>query len=165
MRTLGLDPGANGAAVLLDDLSVLSWWAWTESRGGWRVRSSQGEFRSGTIHDLAMHLCRCGPLRVAVEGLYLPRGPKAQSVLPLAESAGELIGPLRVFGTVHRPTWQTWAAQLGLSSMAGKRSEGVVVQEARRRFEWSPYPGGELTLGEELAVCEAAWIARWVASC
>ncbi len=170
MRALGVDPGHSAGAALLDDQAVLWWWAWTRVVAGYRVTSPGGRVVVSSMYQVG-RLVALGveaPCRVAVEGLYVSqaRGRAAagrrQGTLDCAEQAGELMGPLRHLGTIQRPTWQTWAMDvLGISTQVGSRhADELMVQEARRRYHWPEGP--RLTLGEELATCEAAHIARWV---
>lgn len=176
---LGVDPAATGtgAAVLRVDGEVAACWAWTwlDGRGMWRVRTSDASecvypgASVGTVGyvvgcDVAR---RVGSARLVVEGLYAaPRWKQAKGgaagadVLKLAEATGRTIEGMVRAGLIEpeRPTWKEWAAPIGLASLAAKDAERHVVSAARRDG-WLPRG---LTAAEEVAVAEAAAMARWV---
>ena len=111
-----------------------------------------------------------GPFVLSLEGLYVPsgRGSRAKqvSVVPLAESAGEILGALRSGATeVHRPTARQWRAQvIGVGShVKAQQAEEIAVRWATRSLRWVVPIGQSLTYAEEGAVCEAACMASYVA--
>lgn len=174
---LGVDPGACGAAALVSGSVVSSWWAWSPSRGGWRVRCSGAEpWRVESMHGLGERLALCVGLRgegrvpVVVEGLFAAHGNTAaakgrrRSVVALAESCGELLGPLRLcaLGEPQRPRAAEWrSAVLGVGPQtSAAAAEEYAVEWARRTLRWVAPPEG-LTQAELGAVCEAAAMAVW----
>lgn len=181
LPVLAADPGLCGGAVLLDPdgRTVLDWWAWAwlDGQGGrFRVRASARVAQvAPSMHEVGERLSCVGPCVVVVEGLFLAnRNTKAakgkrRSLLPLAELAGELVGPLRAVaeGPVLRPVAQTqWRPEvLGLGRDASaKDAEEYAVAWAQRHLDWSRTTGlrqARLTLAEEGAVCEAACMAVW----
>ena len=174
---LGVDPGStNGGAVLLDADSVRVWWAWTWLRGkGGRYRVTRGDAGGvsvaevTTMHDVALGLARSGPWAVAVvEGLYVPpprRGRRVnpQSVVPLAEAAGELLGPVRASaGRLERPLASVWRRDvLGAAGATARDAEARARLWAMRALQWPCEAEGVVTESEAGAVAEAACMASW----
>ena len=182
MLTLGIDPGGSspGGAVLLDEAGVSAWWVWSWLRsggGGYRLRSGGDapEMEEERLPDLHLVGCRIREAmperyRLVVEGLYVPTGRRRgrvnpQSVVPLAESAGLVMGPL-LGGAIDlaRPLASEWRRSvLGLPPRTSADSaEEYAVQMAPRLHRW---PGGALpeglTLAEEGAIAEACLMAGW----
>ena len=172
--------------------SVLCWWSWCwlKAKGG-RFRLTHAHHKSDRVfshdvdsmHDVGerisvdIHLLT-GSTRVAtvaLEGLYIAAvkgattkaramaAKKAQSMIPCAEMAGEIQGPLRALGPIQRPTANEWLGSLGLTSSLGSaRLEAYCLQIAKRRYEW---PGGFPkcpTQKELVAVVESAHMAAHV---
>lgn len=169
---LGLDPGRHsGGAALLVGERVEAWWAWTwlSGRGGrYRVRRgdaggvSEAELES--LHVLGLAVARSGPWDVlVVEGLYTPRGRRVspQSIVPLAEAAGEVLGPLRqAAGRIKRPLASVWRRDvLGLAGQGARECEAYARAWAMRSLGWACEPWDALTEGEGGAVAEAACMA------
>lgn len=172
MLTLSADPGSTtGAAVLLEGETVTDWWTWTwlKAKGGrYRVRSSYGDLEVPSMHQVATTLAPPAVDLLVVEGLYAPgdRSKVAtQSIVPLAESAGELLGPLRGLAPeVLRPLASVWRRQLlGLPpDMGAKQAEEYAVSWAQRALSWAvPYDRWALTYAEGGALCEAACMGVW----
>lgn len=110
---LGIDPGANGAAVLVGPSGrpVVAW-AWLartrEGRRAFEVAIVQGGDRDGarieivpSMHDLGILIIEgarrvAGTARIdaAIESQHVAKSVKA--TILLARSAGEIIGPMRV---------------------------------------------------------------------
>lgn len=125
-------------------------------------------------HEVGQALARVAllePYLLCLEGLFVPRPRQGQptgkhlgqvrSVLTLAESTGELAGPLRQGATkVLRPTAAQWRhAVLGLHTRTSSdHAEEVALRAMRGR------PPLVADLGELVGdphVAEAACIARW----
>jgi len=186
---LGVDPGrSNGAAVLLTAHNeVAAWWTWClmARKDGpvWRV--SQG--LTGDCDNVAA-MWEVGDLisgqliydgmtnqpiaKLSLEGLFVPRLRRGkpvnpQSVIPLAEAAGELVGGLRMT-PAHRPLATEWRSrQLGLRrGTSADAAEAAAVRMAPHAFTWPKDAGIEAapTKAERGALAEAAYIARdgWV---
>jgi hypothetical protein len=140
LPVLGVDPGREGAAVLVAPgdapLRCLGAWWWRPVKGGWLVSDTgDREWGAATLHDVAgwirldtRQLARAGH-RVVLEGLYVSSLDRAPSVLALAESAGEVLGPLRGVGPVLRPTAATWRAKvLRLGRVSAARAEAYAIE-------------------------------------
>lgn len=175
---LAVDPGSHsgGAALVTPSLEVVAWWSWVQlKRKGhvvYRLRGSSSPQEPSEYADLhqvgqAVADAMSGPYVLVVEGLFVSRASKKalQSVLPLAESAGLVMGPLLELaqGDVLRPLAQPqWRrVVLGLpQSTNDKAAEAYAVEHARRAFGWAT-PPPTATYAEEGAVCEAACMAQW----
>lgn len=171
---VGLDPGrhSGGAALLVGEV-VERWWAWTwlTARGGrYRVRTGDAgglaEAEVPSLHVLAQGIARSGPWDVlVVEGLYTPRRRKRavnpQSIVPLAEAAGEVLGPLRQgAGRIERPLASVWRRDvLGLAAADARTAEAYARAWAMRALRWACEPSEGVTEGEMGAVAEAACMA------
>lgn len=140
MLILGLDPGASGGACLLQygehaPHKAPGAWAWAP-----RTRQKQRRFEVvdedgygvifESIHAVAAHIAEDAmtrgltPYHLVLEGLFAPKRRKGMSpqshagrlsrAMTLAESAGELLGPLRAgsIGAVIRPQNTTWRARV-----------------------------------------------------
>ena len=181
--TLGVDPGRSGAAVLLEgDRRVVGWWAWTllgrKAGESWRLRWPDGVADLGD-NAASLGAIGCGIRNavrpwpsagndwpdLVVEGLFVPRARAGgrpvdpQSVIPLAEATGELIGGLGLRPRA-RPPANVWRpAMLGIPARTpADEAEAYAIRMYPTTF--GALPEG-LTRGELGAVCEAAWIARW----
>lgn len=101
---------------------------------------------------------------VCMEGLFIAKGDRGPSLLTLAESAGELVGPLRGLGIVARPTAAHWRAKV---LRLGRVSAKVAEEYAIRCVASGAVVDGDLgALTGNGHVCEAACIAvygLWVA--
>jgi hypothetical protein len=164
-------------------------WSWDrlDRKGGavYRCRTSEGgEFVGrdlavivSTVHRDTLVDLAPDPawLDLVVEGLFVPRIPtkkakpggkpppkfNPQSVIPLAESAGIILGLLSgIAATTSRPLAVEWRHRvLGLApNTPADEAEAFAVRMAPALFE------GLGALAHVGAVCEAAWIARdgWV---
>jgi hypothetical protein len=169
---LGVDPGLDGAAVLTDGAAVIGWWTWHHLAAGkrkaerWTMAGHPELPESewpvcGSLHDVAEEITEQvlapPPYRVdvvAVEGLY----QAGHSVITLAESAGELVGPLRCLAPIVRPRASTWRPViLGSRRWTSAEAEGAAVDQCRLRLDWHP---------PTAHAAEAACIALWaLAAC
>lgn len=172
---LGVDPGACGAAALVEWPSrrLVRWWVWTtlERRGGEAVRlTTHPAFlypldvrgMPGVAGEILDDLAGLeGPgLVLSVEGLF----SCGQLCIPLAEATGELIGPLRSLTTqpIRRPLSREWRPRiLGIPATTKKEpAEAAAVRWA----EGLGLLGAEhaaLTKAERGALAEACAIALW----
>jgi hypothetical protein len=192
---LGIDPGhLNGAAVLLTgERTVAAWWTWKrlDRKGGpvWRVTAARDvegaeprEAMWQVGHAIGTWLMLLDPHRpmyqptLVLEGLFVPRPRRGQrpvnpqSVIPLAEATGELIGGLRMTPAL-RPKATDWRwDQLRLPNRTpADAAEAAAVKLAPHFFDWpeGAEPVTTPTKAELGALCEAAWISRygWVRLC
>lgn len=120
---LGVDPGKEGGAVLVAlgvaPLEVLGAWHWRPSGAAWTLTDAHGaEVQAESLHGVGVAVAGVaaavapGGWRVVLEGLYLDSLAKASRILTLAESAGEVIGPLRSLGVIDRPNASHWRAKV-----------------------------------------------------
>lgn len=181
-HVLGIDPGNNsGAAVLLSKHdNVVAWWTWKRliRKAGdvCRVDCSDGNAvclaHMWEIGDtIARYLSEKNLAPTfALERLFVPRPRRGQrpvnpqSVIPLAEARGELIGGLRMRPT-HEPLATDWRwRQLSLPNRTRHdAAEQAAINCARHAFTW-PKASAPQTKAEKGALAEAAFIARdgWV---
>jgi hypothetical protein len=176
---LGVDPGNEAGAVVLldpDGRTVRAAWTWRrlKRRLGdvWRLDDHLGgtltchdlvEAAETIRRDLALVLAELGAKQVdlVVEGLFVAQGGKlnVQSVLPLAESAGILLGCLAglAAGAALRPRASEWRpVVLGLgTNTPAAQAEAVAVRMGLAAFD------GLGELAQVGHVAEAAWMARW----
>lgn len=182
MTSIGIDPGSkDGALVLLSGRdSVLSWLAyWTRDRTDGRhlfvSMAHHPEPREVASLHLAVTAWRYDirsltqEYRLVCEALFVHREAKRQSaVIPLAETVGELLGPLRdgAEGEVERPLASQWRPRvLGLARNTNAEvAERQALKLVPHRFGW---PGNgwrdvaTLPRKPRGAVAEAACIAAW----
>lgn len=179
LPTLGIDPGATcGGAALLDPdgrtvTNALSW-ARRDRKAGpvWLVTLPSG--REVVVADLGLVAASVAGFvehaspyvasyDLVVEGLFVPPAGRLnpQSVIPLAESAGFMLGALcgRARRTL-RPRAVEWRHEvLGLSPRTkADAAEAHAVRMGRAAFV------GLGALADVGHVVEAAWMARfgWV---
>ena len=163
MMIIGIDPGYQaGAAVMMVDGRAVCCWRWSIRRrvSGpiWvltTANGSQREVRSLTmIGEDIRQAINGAEFVLVVEDLF----GKGRTLQRLAESAGEVMGPLRASATGQplRPGASTWRPQvLGISPRTkADEAEAAAVKWAQR-----------ITGLDELAscghTCEAACIASW----
>jgi hypothetical protein len=181
---LGVDPGrSSGAAVLLasDGKRVENWWTWKlmkrKSGEVWRVMAlglkPEAAFEADAMWQVGQFISNCvyravGPEPALIlEGLFVPwqkKGRKRQSpqsVIPLAEATGELVGGLRMTPRL-RPLANLWRAEvLSLPARTpAAEAEQAAQAYARVAFDW-PDGEGPPTEAERGALAEAACIAFW----
>jgi hypothetical protein len=162
--------------VLLDDdgETVFEWWTWQLLRRKdgvvWRVTSSVGWTKEvDSIWEIGRQM---SPLfkrdnTLVVEALFVPvrrRGQRPiapQTIIPLAEACGELIGGLRMTPR-YRPLATLWRYQvLGLPAKTrAKDAERRAIKHASTQFVW-PEGAKAPTEAEKGALAEAACIARY----
>lgn len=157
---LGIDPGKNGGAVLLDSAHTLvqAWWWQPCKAGGYEVQSQYGDalgFWWHSLTELGGYLPTLQ--RVAVEGLFAGRA--RQAIIGTAETAGELLGAIAPkVEQVLRPPASRWRADLlrlpggTKAAQADRYARQVVVA----RF-------GELEAWRCGHAVDAACIALWAA--
>jgi hypothetical protein len=147
-HVLAIDPGATAGAALLDSYgAVVAWWAWSPTTTGYRVRGTgmdDGGLGVANMRRVGETVVRLAawfapqPRCVVVEriAIHLGRRVKASSIITLAESTGELIGPLRDLGEVHRIDPATWAALCG--GLGPRQTERARTAALRLRWEVEP---------------------------
>jgi hypothetical protein len=177
MIALGIDPGKQGAAVILlveDGRSrVVRAVAWCpRPAGGFRLRrdSEDEGRREWEIRDWTWHpQCVVGELTkglavdlAAVEGIFAV-GDHVNGIVLLAEHAGAMVAEARRHvEAVHRPLARDWRPrQLGLSvrTPADRCEEMAITRAGQIGMVPTLWRAG-YTLTEWGAICEAAWIAR-----
>lgn len=110
-KSIGIDPGTNGAAVLLEDRQLSEAWWWKPRRtSGYFVQSTREKFEVGSLSELAPHFA--GIVSVAIEGLFV--GPSRSTIVRTSETAGELLGAIMINSgvSVTRPMASRWRADL-----------------------------------------------------
>lgn len=157
---LGVDPGKNGGAVLLDSTLALvqAWWWRPCKAGGYEVQSQHGDaigFWWASLTELAGHLPTLQ--RAAVEGLYAGRA--GQAIVGTAETAGELLGAIaQRCSDVQRPMASQWRGGLlrlppaTKAAQADKYAKQVIVARYGALQAWK--------CGHAV---DAACIALWAA--
>jgi hypothetical protein len=163
MYYLGIDPGKTGAAVGIknDTVDFVAYWRPCQRKKKQKYRLEIKSFRdddlildslSGVSETIRSYIVADDCI-VAVEGLvYNPRVPNFRSLIALAESTGELLGPIRTLCPYPiRPTASQWRSKM-LKSPGRKRleAEQSAVEQINldlRGFE------------SNIHVVEAAWIA------
>ena len=116
MATLGIDPGMEGAAVLLDDAGGFTGcWHWTRARmkasddtvqRGWDLGSCMAVV-AGVAHGFGALAC--------IESMYVPKDPKRHpSFLVLMEATGIAIGACQAAGlqVPYRPKATQWRKKI-----------------------------------------------------
>jgi len=163
MRALGVDPGRNGAAVLVEqqrgysEPQVVAGWVWTWRGGRKRPCYSLAgppdgvqEFRtlSAVGTHIGIHAKHCGwsrdSLEVAVEALFVGRGKGVRSALKTAELAGEVQGPLvEILTPGHkawRPTPSEWRLHARLPRVGRSAAKDAAIAWANERFSMTAHP-------------------------
>ena len=86
-----------------------------------------------TLHDVALAIASeaspHGRWRVVLEGLFVPSASRASRILTLAESAGEVLGPLRGDGVIARPLASEWRGKvLRLGATSADAAEEYAIR-------------------------------------
>ncbi|MCK5495414.1 MAG: hypothetical protein V3S93_02505 [Methyloceanibacter sp.] len=173
---IGIDPGADGGAVILqaDGQTALDAFRWRKGVGGYNVRSIYGpSTKVPTLAHVGDRIARAFGHKVwlGVEGLFVPRpNPghlhvhpgQIRHVLTLAENAALVYGPmLGKAERVERPTAAVWRpAILGIARNASSKSSEAAAIAACTKMR-PPIVTGLRDLGEDPHVAEAACIARY----
>jgi hypothetical protein len=183
LPVLGIDPGHDGAAVLLgaNGKSLLGRWQWhrlgrTKKRYGrraWLVTSAEGTGELPTLGAVGVRIVgemvrggiRPGGYVLVVEGLF----GRGDTLRILGEEAGAVYGPLEAGAANeledYRPRSQTWRRQvLGID----ERAVGAAgAEEAARRLVGTWLDPFDTALSDAIAgvggghLAEACYIARW----
>jgi len=158
MIHIGIDPGAVGAAVAMDDadgevIAAVHW----DARRAWYLDSEDdravwtrldGAKMVGAIKRLSMSVSsavRGGPVRLVVEDVGLRKGKGVP--LALATNAGIAIGVVSAVlcvDSLRRPRPEAWRKVLTGRALAGRRADLKAVAMAWARGE--VYPGVEVRL-------------------
>lgn len=175
-HVLAIDPGRDGAAVLLapNGREVAAAWAWHG-----KTRKGAPLFEVGMVgpwEGVEERVCRSmpslgrellegtrqlgSPFHLVVEGLFVPRDRAPEGVLTLAEDAALVYGQLLDEAlTIDRPLASTWRAatlRKGWGRTSKEAEAGARVVCAATRLG--------IGLGELINnphACEAACMARW----
>lgn len=161
LSTLGIDPGRDGGASLLDpDGRLVEVWGWRWLERDvpvWRLRSRTLETEHAHLHGVGEAIAGLCPERLAlvVEGLF----GHGVTLERLSWFAALVAGPLldRAVGEVRRPEASTWRPTvLGIApSTPAKAASAAALRLVPRLV-----PGlGRLATDEH--ACEATAIARW----
>jgi len=130
-RVLAIDPGRTGAAVLaIGDGSSIARaggaWTWRPRKHGYTLqRGCGGKVGVADLHEVACELRAAaeGIEALVVEGLFAPRRETGEAQgkhlarmarqLTLAQSKGEVLGPLRsLTPTLYEPMAREWRAKV-----------------------------------------------------
>lgn len=175
--TMAIDPGHDGAAVLLDGSGRRAVGAW-----GWHRREPAagifvwdvvpfGLYHPGwdrpmpSLHAIGVVLADAclelaAPFHLVVEGLFVPKDREPEGALTLAEEAALVYGPLfDGAATLSRPLASTWRASV-LRPRWGRSSKEAEAAARQGCIERGIAP----SLGSLLDnphVCEAAMMAVW----
>lgn len=173
----GGDPGqGSGAMVLLrSHRRVMAWWTWLEMarKNGpnvIRLTSSLG-LRRATFDTVGQAVATIPeslvyeyPFELSLEAVFANR-KNPQSVIPLAESRGQIISSMGQAPN-HSPYATQWRPrQLNIRGNAeATYAEGVAKRLAPLTFEWPTDVDPPTTVVELGALAEAAFIARdgWI---
>jgi hypothetical protein len=170
-----VDPGHTNGGVVLAKWSkkaphtVLGAWAWVLRKrvagNVWVVTDKDGRLTEcRTLNDVgglireSVAALGVDSYTLTLEGLYLDQMKKASRIITLAESAGEIVGPLRSgsVGPVARPKASTWRAKVLRASRLS------AAAAAARAIQCAPLIAtglGELADNEH--VCEALCIGYY----
>jgi hypothetical protein len=198
--TLGIDPGNEGGASLLLGIdTIMAWWAWhpfdkrkgeiepegsKQSIGRYRLNSSteQKDREVSSLYAVATAMVfECSLLFeiercvVVVEGLFAPKDNERsnpQTILFLAEAAGEMLGPLRSFvdeqHPLYRPRSSVWRPAVFSGHTRSHMDKGawerLAIERAAVSFHGTserPNLLSEIPTGAREHVCEALWMARY----
>jgi hypothetical protein len=179
MIHIGIDPGAVGAAVAMDDADgeVIAAAHW-DARRVWYLDSEEdravwtrldGAKMIGAIKRLSMSVssaARGGPVRLVVEDVGLRAGKGVP--IALATSAGLAIGVVSAVlcvDSLHRPRPEAWRKVLTGRPLAGRREQLKALAMAWARGEAYPgisvdlHPGGRVLPDGPDHAAEAALMA------
>jgi crossover junction endodeoxyribonuclease RuvC len=107
MRTLGIDPGATGALVLLENLLPIEWTAMPTIKIGTATRVNSPA--------LADWIASCCCEHVYVEQVHAMPGQGVTSMFNFGHSCGTVMGVLGAMGIAHTMiTPQAWKKAAGL---------------------------------------------------
>ena len=163
MIVVGIDPGYQaGAAVITDCDGVVACWRWKLRRRKagpiYTVTTQDGTERElSTLSQIGEEIKQTingAEYLLVVEDLF----GRGRTLQRLAESAGEVMGPLRAdaFGVPIRPGASTWRPQvLGISP----RTKADAAEQAA--ITWAQRVRGLDRLASCGHVCEAVAIAAW----
>lgn len=182
---LGVDPAANGAALLLHPGGSRVWaaWVWTErSRAGckvWELVSAQdrdGAYRVVTrrtvapfgalgevIREEARHLL--GGVAYALAGENAIVGRAMDTSIVVARNAGRVLGPLEALAVGQAAEWvraTEWRAEI--LSLHHRTSREEAKEQARK---WMPRRIPSLAevvrlLGDSEDLYDASGVASWL---
>lgn len=176
---VGVDPGVQGGAVVLDPTgrAVLAWAAWHPVTHGWRVRVSRvaAPVEHTTLGDAlsdALGVVPAVGALAALEDLFIPTRKDGAGVLApgeigqLYEAAGRALALLeiRTSAPVARPSSAAWRARAwGSWGRTRGDAKAAALRLAPILADWSRAPlSPDLTADEREGVCEALGIARWL---
>lgn len=161
---LGIDPGHDGAAVILDEAGrrCLAVWSWHRLRRKGRDvyatwSTDEGNTTEKSLGEIGMWIASgmAGHHTLTVEGLY-------GRAIALAEACGEVMGPLvasalnDVREGRYRPRAQVWR-----KAVLGSAPSKAAAKELARRLAPRLIEGIPDDLLEVEHVVEAACIARY----
>lgn len=107
MRTIGIDPGATGAIVLLDNLLPIEWMAMPTSKIGTTTRVNAAALADFMRESLVDH--------TYVEAVHAMPGQGVSSMFNFGHSCGTILGVLGALGIPYTMvTPQSWKKAAGL---------------------------------------------------
>ena len=147
MRTIGIDPGATGAIVLLDNLLPIEWMAMPTSKIGTATRVNAAALADFFRESLADH--------VYVEAVHAMPGQGVSSMFNFGHSCGTVMGVLGALGIPYTMvTPQAWKKAAGLigTDKDAARSRAIQLWPSWRELDKK---------GKGQALADAALIARY----
>lgn len=186
---LGVDPGHDGAAVLLSGtaarhLASLSWKR-LERKGGdvYRITYDDGEEQEvERLHHVGLAMVEragqftavvgSGGWQLVVEGLFARPGVALHGICSLAEAAGEIMGVLAQLSPQGREIWRpkasTWRSEVlpkgwGRTSEEAERAALTATNGLLLPSLWREFRTNARRLPVPVwpHVLEAACVARW----
>lgn len=172
MLTIGIDPGNNGGATILDaNGNGVAWAAWRPKRGGFVFIAPEYAKKANDLAGVGVCLGRLAhdlgaSAAVSIEGLVIRKTGRVapNAILTLAFGAGALYGGLAsvvTVGSLHRPTPEKWARLCGGT---GEKQSEAAFRRAKSVIPWTCVIPSRDNVGsfENLgAIGEAAMMALW----
>ncbi|NBS75244.1 MAG: hypothetical protein EBT78_11610 [Betaproteobacteria bacterium] len=147
MRTLGIDPGATGAIVLLEDGQPIEWTAMPTNKIGTATRVN-----AAALTDFIASCC-CE--HVYVEQVHAMPGNGGVSMFNFGHSCGTVMGVLGAMGLPHTMvTPQSWKKAAGLIGTDKDAARARAIQLWPRWRELDKKGRGQ-------ALADAALIAKF----
>ncbi len=172
MLTIGIDPGNNGGATILDSEGRgVAWAAWRPRKGGYVFTAPEYIEKANDLAGVGVCLGRLAhdlgaSAAVSIEGLVIRKTGRVapSAILTLAFGAGALFGGLAsviTVGSLHRPTPEKWARLCGGT---GPKQSEAAFRRAKTIITWTCYPPDRDSVGSFEcmgAIGEAAMMALW----
>ena len=148
MLTIGIDPGASGAIVILDDGVPIEWTAMPTYKVGKSTRVNASELTYFLDHGVHVD-------HVYIEDVHAMPGQGVSSMFNFGHSCGTVMGVIGVLGYAHTMvTPQKWKKAAGL---IGTDKEAARARAIQLWPQWRALD----TKGKGQALADAALIARF----